>query len=208
MGRPSWNATSSRVMVHSPHGMWNEWVSGRHLSMKALMSGSSTLNEWLHLPVAITFYPELRLTRRLRLRGANHVLYASNLRMRWCSSLLLNRASRLRRQTRIGRTRSSLVDLLETMRLMLVLGCSKNSGATYDEMILRKMSPRGKICIEKVGSVLKGVLEERPISITLNRFLPFRVDSGDELSSKKFSKCFESIRGVPESIQKWFAKGP
>ncbi|MED6177777.1 hypothetical protein PIB30_101262, partial [Stylosanthes scabra] len=37
----------------------------------------STIHQ--RLPVAITFDPELRLTHRLWLRGAYHLLYASNL---------------------------------------------------------------------------------------------------------------------------------
>ncbi|MED6162331.1 hypothetical protein PIB30_069342 [Stylosanthes scabra] len=50
---------------------------------------------------------------RLRLREAYHLLYASNLGLR------------------LGRARSSLVNLLETMRLMVVLGCSKSRGAAF-----------------------------------------------------------------------------
>ncbi|MED6153257.1 hypothetical protein PIB30_100125, partial [Stylosanthes scabra] len=65
------------------------------------------------LPVAITFDLELRLMHRLRLRGAYHLLYAFN------------------RGMRLGRARSSLVNLLETMRLMVVLGCSKSGGAAF-----------------------------------------------------------------------------
>ncbi|MED6199149.1 hypothetical protein PIB30_073242, partial [Stylosanthes scabra] len=78
---------------------------------ESILNQFSTIHR--RLPVAITFDPELRLTHRLRLRGACHLLYASNLGLR------------------IGRARSSLMNLLEILRLMVVLGCSKSGGAMY-----------------------------------------------------------------------------
>jgi hypothetical protein len=40
-GSPPNNATSSRMRVISPMGKWNVCVSGRHLSMNAVISGAS-----------------------------------------------------------------------------------------------------------------------------------------------------------------------
>ncbi|MED6138903.1 hypothetical protein PIB30_078916 [Stylosanthes scabra] len=78
---------------------------------ESILNQFSTVHR--RLPVAITFDPELRLTHRLRLRGAYYLLFASNLGLR------------------IGRARSSLVNLWKTMRLMVVLGCSKSGGTAF-----------------------------------------------------------------------------
>ncbi|MED6187411.1 hypothetical protein PIB30_076151 [Stylosanthes scabra] len=92
---------------------------------RTILNPFSTVHR--RLLVAITFDLELRLMHRLRLREAYHLLYASNLGL----SLLLSRASRLQCQNRIGRARSSLVILLETKKLMVVLGCSKSGGTAF-----------------------------------------------------------------------------
>ncbi|MED6223263.1 hypothetical protein PIB30_072341 [Stylosanthes scabra] len=53
----------------------------RELIQELILYQFSTIHR--RLPVAITFDPELRLTHRLRLRGAYHLLYASNLGLRY-----------------------------------------------------------------------------------------------------------------------------
>ncbi|MED6135582.1 hypothetical protein PIB30_047905 [Stylosanthes scabra] len=80
----------------------------RELIHESILYQFSTIHR--RLLVAITFDPELRLMHCLRLCGAYHLLYASNLGLR---------------------ARSSLVNPLKIMRLMVVLGCSKSGGAAF-----------------------------------------------------------------------------
>ncbi|MED6207159.1 hypothetical protein PIB30_033259 [Stylosanthes scabra] len=86
------------------------------------------------------------------------------------------------------------------MRLMVVLGCSitveprtvyieRWNPDVFETVEIGLESNRFE-CLNDMNTKAM-----RPTSIPLNRFLPFRVDSGDELSFKEFSKCFESIRG-------------
>ncbi|MED6151240.1 hypothetical protein PIB30_080670 [Stylosanthes scabra] len=100
------------------------------IDSESILNQFSTVHRLL--PVAITFDPELRLTHHLRLCGAYHLLYASNLGLRYgyqdfpaqsSFSSLFN--------SRIGRARSSLVIFLETKKLMVVLGCSKGGETAF-----------------------------------------------------------------------------